>query len=193
MANDTGDYRLRVATTADEPTLRDLIARSIRALGAADYAPEQIEAALRGAFGVDTQLIRDGTYFVVVVSSGEIVACGGWSRRRTLFGSDARAERDESWLDPHLDAAKIRAFFVDPAHARRGLGRRILERTEAEAARAGFTRLELMATLPGMRLYERCGYLAGARIIHPLPGGVDIVFVPMSKPAVATPHSNQEN
>jgi GNAT superfamily N-acetyltransferase len=195
MGTDNGNYELRVATPADEPTLRALIARSIRALGAADYSPEQIEAALRGAFGVDTQLIRDGTYFVVALPAGEIVACGGWSRRRTLFGSDARTERDESWLDPRADAAKIRAFFVDPAHARRGLGRRILERSEAEARRAGFSRLELMATLPGVRLYERCGYVAGARIAHPLPGGMDIVFVPMSKAAAiaATPHSNQED
>jgi GNAT superfamily N-acetyltransferase len=195
MPSDQGNYQLRVARLQDEPALRELIARSIRALGSGDYAPEQIEAALRGAFGVDTQLIRDGTYFVVVTRAGEIVACGGWSRRRTLFGSDARAGRDESWLDPRTDAAKVRAFFVDPAHARRGLGRRILERSEAEAAQAGFSRLELMATLPGVRLYEKCGYLAGASIVHPLSGGLSIVFVPMSKvaaAAAATSHSNQE-
>jgi GNAT superfamily N-acetyltransferase len=196
MPSDYGNYQLRVARLQDEPALRKLIARSIRALGSADYSSEQIEAALRGAFGVDTQLIRDGTYFAVVTIAGEIVACGGWSRRRTLFGSDARAERDESWLEPRTDAAKIRAFFVDPAHARRGLGRRILERSEAEAARAGFTRLELMATLPGVRLYEQCGYLAGASIVHPLPGGLGIAFVPMSKATaavVAIPHLNQES
>jgi GNAT superfamily N-acetyltransferase len=194
MATDDGNYQLRVASPADEPALRELIARSIRALGAADYSPGQIEAALRGAFGVDTQLIRDGTYFVVTLLAGDIVACGGWSRRRTLFGSDARTERDESWLDPSSDAAKIRAFFVAPEHARRGLGRLILERSEAEAARAGFSRLELMATLPGVRLYEKCGYVAGERIVHPLPGGMDIVFVPMSKAtATATLYPSQED
>ena len=196
MPSDQGDYQLRVATLQDQPALEDLIARSIRALGAADYSREQIEAALRGAFGVDTQLIRDGTYFVVVTTAGAIVACGGWSRRRTLFGSDTRAERDASWLDPRTDAAKVRAFFVDPAHARRGLGRRLLARSEAEAVRAGFARAELMATLPGVQLYERCGYLAGARIVHPLPGGLDIVFVPMSKAVLAeaaTSHSNPES
>jgi GNAT superfamily N-acetyltransferase len=182
-------YRLRLATLADEASLRELIARSIRALGAADYAPAQIEAALRGAFGVDTALIRDGTYFVVE-SGGTIVACGGWSRRRTLFGSDERAERDESWLDPRAEAAKIRACFVDPAHARRGLGRAILERSEAEALAAGFHALELMATLPGVRLYEQCGYQAAAPISHPLPDGLSIRFVPMSKrlPRQATAH-----
>jgi GNAT superfamily N-acetyltransferase len=174
-------YRLRTATLQDEPALRELIARSIRELGAADYSPPQIEAALRGAFGVDTALIRDGTYFVVVTDEQLIVACGGWSRRRTLFGSDARIERDESWLDPRAEAARIRAFFVDPAHARRGLGRSILEHSEAEARRAGFRAFELMATLPGVRLYEKCGYASGAAVTHPLADGLVIRFVPMSK------------
>jgi GNAT superfamily N-acetyltransferase len=174
-------YTLRTARLEDEPTLRELIARSIRALGAHDYSAAQIEAALRGAFGVDTALIRDGTYFVALAASGEIVACGGWSRRRTLFGSDARAERDESPLDPRTEAAKIRAFFVDPAHARHGIGRALLERSESDARHAGFRVLELMATLPGVRLYEQCGYQAGAAVDHPLGPGLTIRFVPMSK------------
>lgn len=175
------NFALRVATAADIPALRELIARSIRALGATEYSPAQIEAALSGAFGVDTTLIRDGTYFVATGGGGPIVACGGWSRRRTLFGSDARAERDESWLDPRTEAAKIRAFFVDPAHARQGLGRAILERSEAEARLAGFSSLTLMATLPGVPFYERLGYAAGPAINFPLPGGLEIRFVPMSK------------
>jgi len=175
------NYRLRVATGGDEPALRELIARSIRELGANDYASEQIEAALTGAFGIDSSLIRDGTYFVVVSERGEIVGCGGWSKRRTLFGSDARADRDDAWLDPRSDPAKVRAFFIHPDHARRGLGRLILEHSEAEATRAGFTEFELMATLPGQRLYERCGYVPGSPIQHPLPGGLLITFVPMRK------------
>jgi GNAT superfamily N-acetyltransferase len=174
-------YVLRAATLGDEPELQGLIARSIRALGAADYSPAQIEGALRGAFGVDTNLIRDGTYLAAIDATGAIVACGGWSRRRTLFGSDARSERDESWLDPRTDAAKIRAFFVDPVHARMGLGRRILESSEAQARAAGFTRFELMATLPGERLYRKFGYVAQAPIDYALPGGLTIRFVPMSK------------
>jgi GNAT superfamily N-acetyltransferase len=174
-------YKLRRATLDDEPVLHGLIARSIRALGAGDYTGAQIDAALRGAFGVDTALIRDGTYFVAVTDTDEIVACGGWSKRRTLFGSDARTERDETSLDPRTDAAKIRAFFVDPAYARRGIGRAILERSEAEAANAGFTSFELMATLPGVRLYEKCGYMAGEPVTHPLPDGLSIRFVPMIK------------
>ncbi len=174
-------YRLRAATPGDAPALRQLIARSIHALGADDYTPEQIDAALTGAFGIDTSLIRDGTYFVVVTERDEIVGCGGWSRRRTLFGGDARAGRDEGWLDPQSERARVRAFFIDPNHARRGLGRLILQHSEAEARRAGFTGFELMATLPGKRLYERSGYVPGTPVEHPLPGGMLITFVPMTK------------
>jgi|SRR5690348_192818 len=178
-------YKLRKATLGDQPTLQQLIARSIRALGAGDYSQAQIDAALRGAFGVDSGLIRDGTYFVAVTDEDEIVACGGWSRRRTLFGSDERADRDEANLDPRTDAAKVRAFFVDPAHARRGIGRALLERSESEAISAGFTVFELMATLPGKRLYEKFGYEAGEAVMYPLPGGLTIQFVPMTKRATA--------
>ncbi len=186
-------YTLRKATLDDLPCLGPLIARSIRELGAGDYSMAQIDAALQGAFGVDTALIRDGTYFVAVTEAGEIVACGGWSRRRTLFGSDARAERDDASLDPGTEAAKVRAFFVDPAHARQGIGRALLERSESEAGAAGFSRLELMATLPGVRLYERCGYVPTAPVSYPLRDGLSIRFVPMTKqidrndPAAATP------
>ncbi len=174
-------YTLRTATLEDVPILRGLIRRSIHGLGAGDYSREQIEAALTGAFGVDTALIHDGTYFVIEGGDGMIVACGGWSRRKTLFGGDTRAERDESYLDPARDAAKVRAFFVDPDHARRGLGRMLLERSEADAARAGFRSLELMATLPGQRLYREFGFEPGAEVDYPLPGGLTIRFVPMRK------------
>jgi GNAT superfamily N-acetyltransferase len=175
------DYALRLATLEDVPAIRELIARSIHGLGAADYTRAQIEGALRGAFGVDTTLIRDRTFFVAETHTREIVACGGWSQRRTLFGSDARAERDETLLDPKVDPARIRAFFVDPAHARHGIGRALLARCEADALRAGFSALETMATLPGMRLYGRCGYVPDPTIEHPLPGGLTIRFVPMRK------------
>lgn len=175
------NYALRTATLEDVPTLQALIGRSIRGLGSGDYTREQIEVALTGAFGVDTTLIRDETYFVIESAGGEIAACGGWSRRKTLFGSDSGAGRDEARLDPAIEAAKIRAFFVDPSHARRGLGRMLLERSEADALRAGFRSLELMATLPGRRLYQQFGFVPGAEIDHPLPGGLAIRFVPMHK------------
>ena len=165
---------------ADSAQIQELIGRSIRALGAADYSAEQIEGALKGAFGLDSQLVADGTYFVVE-SGGRLVGCGGWSHRRTLFGGDARADRDAGALDPKVDAAKIRAFFVDPAAARQGIGTALLERCESEARRRGFQRTEMMATLPGVRLYEARGYIPGAKVHYPLPSGLSIDFVPMSK------------
>ena len=143
---------LRKATLDDVPALQSLIARSARGLSTAEYRPAQVEGALRGAFGVDTQLVNDQTYFVAE-ENGAIVGCGGWSFRSTLFGSDARGGRDSSLLDPKSQAAKIRAFFVDPSWARRGIGTRLLERCEHEARARGFSEVELMATLPGVKLY----------------------------------------
>jgi GNAT superfamily N-acetyltransferase len=173
-------YPLRPAVRSDLAALQVLIERSVRVLGARDYRPEQLEAALRGAFGVDTQLIDDGTYFVA--TSGErLVGCGGWSYRRTLFGSDARAGRDAAPLDPRVDAAKIRAFFVDPDCARQGIGRALLERCEQEARAHRFWRFELMGTLPGVRLYEALGYRRGELLHYPVGPGVSIEFIPMHK------------
>jgi ribosomal protein S18 acetylase RimI-like enzyme len=171
---------------ADLPALGPLIAASARELSRGDYTPEQVEAALRGAFGTDTQLIRDGTYFVIE-AEGRLAGCGGWSRRRTLFGSDARVDRDATELDPARDAAKIRAFFIHPDFARRGLGTMMLERCELDATAHGFTRFELMGTLPGVRLYAARGYQAGERIEWPLEDGLAIPFIPMSKNAAPFP------
>jgi GNAT superfamily N-acetyltransferase len=182
---------LRRATLADVAALTPLIASSARALGRADYTQEQLEGALRGAFGVDTKLIEDGSYFVVedgvADQSARLVGCGGWSRRRTLFGSDARAGRDSTELDPARDAARIRAFFVHPDFARQGIGTRLLERCEREAAAHGFCRLEMMATLPGARLYGARGYALDERVDWPLQPGLTIPFVRMSKAAPPPP------
>src|SRR5688572_3112511 len=142
---------MRLATLMDRPALGRLIALSARGLSEA-YTEAQIEAALTGAFGVDSDLIRDGTYWVVE-AEGEIVACGGWSRRKTLFGGDQQAGRQSELLDPARDAARIRAFFVHPAHGRKGLGRALLDKCEAEALAHGFRSAELLATLAGVRLY----------------------------------------
>jgi GNAT superfamily N-acetyltransferase len=173
-------YQLRKATLEDVPELHGLIARSARGLSTKDYSSAQIEGALRGAFGVDTQLIQDGTYFVIEAGS-ELVCCGGWSYRRTLFGGDARPSRDATELDPRVDPAKIRAFFVDPSHARQGLGSQLLEHCESQARERGFRRVELMSTLPGQRLYAARGYEPGQMVRHPVGSGVAIEFVPMSK------------
>jgi N-acetylglutamate synthase-like GNAT family acetyltransferase len=176
---------LRQATLADVPVLEALIAESARDLCQGDYTGAQIEAAIGTAWGVDRELIRDGTYFVVE-SDGAIVACGGWSKRRTLFGGDAQPGRQSEVLDPTRDAARIRAFFVRPDWARRGLGVMLLERCEAEARAHGFRSAELVATLPGQRLYRAFGYIGDERVEYPLPGGLTITFVPMRKPHLAS-------
>ncbi len=180
--NDPTAFTLRRATRADVAAIAALIARSARGLAVGDYSAAQVEAALLGTFGLDTQLVDDGGCFVAE-SGGELVGCGGWSGRRTLFGGDAGTARDARPLDPARDAARIRAFFVDPRHARRGIGSALLERCEREARAAGFTAFELMATLPGVRLYEARGYRAGAPLEHALAPGLTIRFVPMRREA----------
>jgi GNAT superfamily N-acetyltransferase len=175
---------LRKAAVGDIPQIEALIARSARALSADDYRASQIEGALRGAFGVDTQLLADQTYFVAE-QDGQLVGCGGWSFRSTLFGGDARAGRDASTLDPRTQPAKIRAFFVDPASARRGIGSLLLERCEQEARTHGFSQVELMATLPGVRLYAARGYVGAAMVHFDVGCGETIEFIPMRKALVA--------
>jgi GNAT superfamily N-acetyltransferase len=171
---------LRQATFEDVPLLQSLIARSARILSAAEYRPAQVEGAIKGAFGVDTQLLADRTYFVAE-DDGELVGCGGWSYRATLFGGDARGDRDSSLLDPTNQAAKIRAFFVDPAQARRGIGSLLLERCECEARARGFSRVELMATLPGIKLYAARGYIGADMVRYEVSAGEFIEFIPMHK------------
>jgi GNAT superfamily N-acetyltransferase len=179
---------LRQAVLADVPELRALIDVSVRGLQAHDYTPAQIEGALATVYGVDTQLIADGTYFVAEIqptidppASVLIAGCGGWSKRKTLYGADHCAGREDSLLDPSRDAAKIRAFFIHPAWARRGLGTLILEACETAARAAGFTRLEMGATLTGVPFYERRGYAAIERMEVPLPEGGSLPIVRMEK------------
>jgi GNAT superfamily N-acetyltransferase len=173
-------FSLRKATLDDRPILEGLIAESVRGPSRQDDTDVQIEAALGTAMGVDTELIRDGTFFVVE-AAGEMVACGGWSQRRTLFGADNQADRQSELLAPACDAARIRAFFVRPAWARHGIGRALLQRCEAEARAAGFRTVGLMATLPGWRLYQVMGYAGEQRIDHDLGRGITIEFVAMRK------------
>jgi GNAT superfamily N-acetyltransferase len=171
---------LRKAVPADIPLLQGLIARSARGLSVDDYRPSQVEGALRGAFGVDSQLLADETYFVAE-EEGAVVGCGGWSFRSTLFGGDAHKARDASLLDPKTQPAKIRAFFVDPARARRGIGSLLLERCESEARAHGFSRVELMATLPGVKLYAARGYVGMPQVNYDVGAGESIEFIPMRK------------
>ena len=174
------EYRIRRATLGERAALERLIAESARGLSRGDYTGEQVEAALASVFGVDTDLIHDGTYFVVE-SEGEPIGCGGWSKRRTLFGSDRFAARDSGYLDPSREPAKIRAFFVRPDWARRGVAGAILETCEREAEAEGFRSLELMATLPGVPFYAARGYEGAERVSYETAEGVRIEFVPMRK------------
>ena len=174
------NYHVRKAQRTDQLRLEQLIANSARALGTHSYRSEQIEAALRGAFGVDTQLIDDGTYFVAE-RGGVLVGCGGWSRRSTLFGGDRHAQRDIRELNPQTDSARIRAFFVAPGYARQGIGRALLMHCEAAAQTQGFTRFELMGTLTGVPFYRALGYEAGEMVFYPATPDVMIEFVLMRK------------
>ena len=165
---------------AEVPALEELIAASVRTLSVGYYSSEQIESALIHVFGVDTQLIADGTYFAAELD-GQLVGCGGWSKRKTLFGGDQAKAGTDNLLDPKKEPARIRAFFVHPDFARQGIGKQIIEACDQAAAAAGFRRLELAATLPGEPLYLAVGYEVMERWTHQLAGGVGLPLVRMGK------------
>lgn len=173
--------RVRLAQPEDVSTLSRLIETSVRGLVSRDYTPQQIESSIRYLYGVDSLLIADQTYFIVE-TEGEVVGCGGWSRRRTPFGGDqAREMLDQSLRDPAMDAAVIRAFFVHPSWAGRGIGRLLLATCETAAAGEGFTRFELTATLTGRPFYAAHGYKNAGRIEHVLADGTKVLFERMTK------------
>jgi GNAT superfamily N-acetyltransferase len=177
--------RIRLADPADVPTLRQLIEASVRGLQAGDYSTTQMESALLTLYGVDTQLIADGTYLIAEeIGSGAeplLVGCGGWSKHKTLYGGDQWRGREDSLLDPKKDAAKIRAFFIHPAWARRGIGGMILEACEVAAKNAGFRRLEMGATLTGVPFYRVKGYKELDVAEVPLEGELTLRIVRMAK------------
>ena len=171
--------RLRPAVLSEVETLSRLIRESVVGLAGGDYSSDQLSASLEHLFGVDTRLIEDGTYFVVE-HEGTAIACGGWSRRRTLFGGDQYADRSDDRLDPAAEPARIRAFFVHPEWARRGVARLLLAECRRAARADGFRRLELMATLTGIPFYEREGFTILERHDLTLPGGVPFPLALMS-------------
>jgi GNAT superfamily N-acetyltransferase len=188
-------FLLRLATAADIPALHHLIEISVRGLQKDDYSPAQIEGALGHTLGLDTQLIEDRTYFVaepvnpanspdlpgLTYRPGLIVGCGGWSNRKTLFGSDHGPNREDTFLDPETDAAKIRAIFVHPEWSRQGLGTLILQHCEQAAQQAGFRTLEMGSTLTGVPLYTLKGYVPRETVAVPLPNGEALPVVHMVK------------
>jgi GNAT superfamily N-acetyltransferase len=166
-----------MARVPDIASMEALIRRSGIELSRGFYTPEQAQAVTRHVFGVDTQLVEDQTYFVIE-RDGELLACGGWSKRATLFGADRTKTGPDPLLDPATQPARIRAFFVHPDVPRQGLGRRLMEHCEAEAARAGFRMMELAATMPGVPLYRACGFDVVEDFVLALP---DEVSVPLSR------------
>ena len=185
------EIKIRVASMDDIPVLQQLIPLSARGLSQGYYTLEQIESAIKYIFGVDTQLIADGTYYVAEaegdalraegVSKRQIVGCGGWSKRKTLYGGDQMKAEQDPLLDPNVDAGRIRAFFIHPSWARRGIGRRIIQACEVAAKADGFTKMELGATLPGEPLYAAMGYEVTERFEIPLPDGITLPCAHMKK------------
>ena len=172
---------IRFATKEDIPALRELIRESVTNLSVKYYSTTQIASALAHIFGVDTQLIKDETYFVAEVED-QIVGSGGWSKRKTLFGGDQSKPSDiDPLLDPQTEAARIRAFYVHPEWSRKGIGSRILRACEDAAQKAGFTRIELVATLPGEPLYLARGYEKAEPIRIETPDGESLPAFRMTK------------
>ena len=176
----TAGATIRVATVADIPAMEALIARSGIELSAGFYSAQQAAAVTEHVFGVDTQLVADQTYFWVELD-GRLAACGGWSKRSTLFGADRTKQGADPLLDPLTEPARIRAFFVDPSAARRGLGRKLLNHCAEQACAGGFNTLELAATMPGVPLYLACGFSEVERFEITLPGPVQVPLVRMRK------------
>ena len=174
------DWQPRLAREDDIAALEALIPLSVRALQAPHYSQAQMDAALGPVFGVDRQLIRDGTYFVTEHENA-IVGCGGWSRRRSLYGGDCGRACEDELLDPQQDAARIRAFFVHPAWARQGIGRSIMFACEQAIVRAGFRKVEIVATLAGEPLYASFGYAVVQRYEIPMIKGLSLPVIRMTR------------
>jgi len=174
------EISIRVAVMGDVPALKELIPVSARELSKGYYTSQQAESAIQYIFGVDTQLVTDKTYYVAE-ADGQIVGCGGWSKRKTLYGGDQMKAEEDPLLDPKEDAGRIRAFFIHPNWARRGIGRRIIEACEVAAKADGFTRMELGATLPGEPLYAAMGYEVTDRFEIPMGDGTTLPCAHMKK------------
>jgi len=173
-------WPLRLARETDVSALEALIPLSVRALQAPYYSPAQMDAALGPVFGVDRQIIRDGTYFIAE-RDGVIVGCGGWSRRRSLYGGDGGREREDDLLDPQREAARVRAFFVHPAWSRRGIGSSIMATCEQAIVAAGFRTVDIVATLAGEPLYAGFCYAVVERYNIAMANGLSLPVVRMSK------------
>ena len=175
-------FTLRKAILDDQAEIEKLIAESVRGLSRDDYNAEQIELSIKTVFGVDKDLIADQTYLIAEAEDGKIVGCGGWSKRKTLYGASVYEHtRDSNLLNPETEPAKIRAFFIHPDFARQGIGTAILDACEEEAKAHGFTSAEMMATLPGVKLYAVRGYTGDEQVKVPIGKGEEIICIRMRK------------
>ena len=175
-------FVIRKALFEDQSEIENLIAESVKGLSREDYNEKQIELSIKSVFGVDTELIKDKTYFVAENEEGKPVGCGGWSKRKTLYGaSNYEQSRDSNLLNPETDSAKIRAFFIHPNFARKGIGTAILEACETEVKQHGFKSAEMMATLPGVKLYAVRGYVGDEQVEVPIGETENIICIKMRK------------
>ncbi len=174
------EISIRLARMEDVPSLKQLIPESARELSKGFYTEQQAESAIKYIFGVDTQLVLDETYYIAE-AGGQIVGCGGWSKRKTMFGGDQMKEQADPLLNPLTDAGRIRAFFIHPQWARKGIGRRIIQACEDAARADGFNRMELVATMPGEPLYAAMGYEVTRRFDQPVADGTLIPLAHMKK------------
>lgn len=176
------NFTIRKAFFEDQAEIEKLIAESVQGLSRDDYDARQIELSIKTVFGVDIELIADGTYFIAETENGKIAGCGGWSKRKTLYGASVYSHsRDSDLLNPETDAAKIRAFFIHPGFARKGLGTKILDMCEREAKACGFRSAEMMATLPGVKLYAVRGYSGDEEVNVPVGENINIICIKMRK------------
>ena len=173
-------FKLRPALEADKPALNELIALSGVELSTGFYTDEQARTITREVYGVDSSLINDGTFYAIE-SDGVIVACGGWGKRAVDCGGDHAKTGTDRLLDPTCEPARIRAFFVHPNMARKGLGSMLLEHCTAQARCAGFKALELVSTMPGEPLYLRYGFTASEEVKMPLSNNVVVALTRMRK------------
>lgn len=174
------DFEIRLANLNDIKQIKELIKRSAIELSKGFYSEEEITALNNYVFGVDSTLIKDGTYYVAE-RNGVIIACGGWSKRRTIFGGDQFAHRDDDLLSPGLDAAKLRAFFCEPDFAKQGVSKDLLLKAVADLYECGFTKVEGYSTLTGLGFYSKLGGDQKCIIEYPLPNGMKVKLIHMEK------------
>jgi len=173
------ELNIKQATLDDSEDIMALMALSMREILPRFLDEEQVKRS-DASMGIDRELIADGTYYLVYIDE-VLVGCGGWSARRTLYGGDNAAKRDSAMADPETEAAKVRAMYTHPDYTRRGIGQALIRKSEVEAKAAGFSRVELGSTAPGLPFYKRCGYAVIEDVSVTDEDGITVPVILMSK------------